>query len=438
MTNIAKPKLVLHIGSHKTGTTALQRSLAKNAINLQEIGEGLFYCLYGRNKINHISFTCAIINEFISDIHEDHGSMPAKIQVDHIKKSFFESGCKTLILSSEKFSYPFKVKGGLNDNIEKNLNKFLISYVKNHFREFDICVVIYLRRQDDYLESFYNQTYKNGKTDMRRDVIINNGYLTTSQMHEYINLVRSYGLLNYYDMLAEWGNVYGKENIFVRVYERSQMPNGTVYDFYKHVLLIDDIKIESLLSERNKSNESINKEVMECINAINQYESCGLSGVEVCSFIKSRSLSLPYNDTKNILTAKQASDILEFYRESNKKVAIEYLQREDGVLFRDKLRDEADDYKGLTHEATFYISREIIFLYKEKYKRLREANELFVSETEALESKNNSLSELKAKLKSQETKLKNIQNSTSWKITKPLRVMTRFLRKIRNRIRRSK
>jgi len=480
-----RPKLLLHVGSYKTGTTSLQSSLASNSTKLLSLGGGVFYCLLRPDRINHAQLVRAIKSEFLSMNYDDvmmhkyfpglcNLKMSAKATVEYIKNNFFESNSKTLLLSSENFYMGTGLMSSrLSDKDEKRrYNEYVMSYINEEFNEFDIKVVIYLRRQDDMLESMYNQMYKTGKryNAEEKEIVFENGYLKNAIMQEILANEDMKMFCDYYFQLCQWSNIYGKENLIVRVYEKSQLPRGTVYDFYKHVLCLDDSEIEVLLAEGRVENESVKRDIVEYVTAMHRDGLYKVDEEKILMLSKKSSLDFLSKNNKNILTAKQASNLLEHYKESNEKVAREYLGREDGILFRDKLRDEADDYKGLSHEATFHISKEMILLYREENERLKEdkerlkednkrlrqkrlpkktasepknelqskTNELLNTANAKLVSKNKSLSDLKAKNQALETKLKNLQNSTSWKITKPFRVITRFLRGIRNRIRRSK
>jgi len=462
-----KPKLLLHVGIPKTGTTSLQFSLADNSSKLLDLGVSYSppESGKGRNIYNHSSFLHAILYEYYSvnnynsvilgEYKERKGfKMSAKAMVEYVKKSFIENNCKTLVLSYEGFGLAFKYVLGSIGHVDNNdIKEYAMSYVKKHFSEFDVKIVIYLRRQDDYIESLYNQAHKKAPAK-KVELIFENAYLTNTVMHDFITNKKLITFCDYYSQLCQWSNIYGKENIIVRVYEKGQMPSGTVYDFYKYVLCFDDSKIEKLLTGSRLENESVKKDLIEYKIALGKDSMFNLTKKEMFAIDKKDSLVFLNKIRSNILTAKQASNLLEYYKESNMKVAKEFLGREDGILFRDKPRDEVDDFKGLSHQATFHISKELLLLYKENNDRLNHRLEAkskknillskkiaLLKESEniysTLAKKERKLNDkLKANIQSLETgilalkiELKNIQNSTSWKITKPFRAIKRFLQK---------
>ena len=176
-----------------------------------------------------------------------------------------------------------------------------------------------------------------------------------------------------------------------------------------------------------------------------------LSQKEVLVLNEKASLDFLNKNKSNVLTAKKSLEIFEYFKESNGKVAKEFLGRKDGVLFREKLRDKADDYPGLSYRAAFYISKELIRCVKEENECLNKriltieaslgfkgkiqdkTNLLLLSARKRQKSLNSKLIEQKSKNHVLESKLTNLQNSTSWKITKPLRAIKRYLQKFRKK-----
>jgi hypothetical protein len=109
--------------------------------------------------------------------------------------------------------------------------------------------------------------------------------------------------------------------------------------------------------------------------------------------------------------------MLEYYKEDNEKIAREYLGREDGVLFYDKRRDEKDDYPGLSLQAALDISRELVIMLKNKEQGLQDE----------LGNTREYVNALQAQINDMQTSITNLHNSTSWRITKPLRFIKRLL-----------
>jgi len=240
-------------------------------------------------------------------------------------------------------------------------------YFKEAFSDFKIKVVCYVRRQDDYIESLYNQWLKGMNAEMY-DVVLGNpspdgkykideGSAPNINMAKLINGMLK---LDYHEILDKWAELYGKENIIVRTYEKSSLPNGIEHDFFVNVLGFD----AGLLAGRElyeQVNISFKKDIIEYKLASGLFELFS----EIHDLDELPALAhLDKNNKKNILTAKQAAEILEYYKNSNERVAKEYLGRADGVLFYDKQREVQDDYLGLSAQAAVDISRELALMLK--------------------------------------------------------------------------
>lgn len=378
-----KPLLILHIGSPKTGTTALQSCLVNNQALLLEnkICYTNFHTFYaGHNNHSHIIH--GIIHEYytknrvpISALY----SYPYKSIIESMKQYYHQNNCTTLIISSEylfetNLLFPFPPGG---ERLLRERRKHIIAYFKEAFKEFDVKIVCYLRRQDNYIESLYNQTCKGLDVEVYSDIFnsslsfkygeykytLNEDTADNTHLAKFINTALDVG---YYNNLSQWAEIYGKENIIVRPYEKSQLPKGIEYDFLTNVLELDsDLFIDVDL---NKTlNASFSKDILEYKMATQIFDLHD----EFRALNKAPALvHLNENNKKNILAAKQAEEILEYYREDNEKIAREYLSREDGILFYDKRREEMDDYLGLSLQATFDISRELVFTLKNQEQRL--------------------------------------------------------------------
>ena len=277
-----RPKLFLHVGTSKTGTTSLQKSLSENTTRLLSMKGRVSYCPLSRyetklhnlksSMIKHSSLFAAICNEFFLQMKCDDivtceklskfALTSAKAEADYIKNVFYETNCKILVISNEGFSLGTGLLqrkiDRLDEDVKRCYKEYVMSYVKKHFNEFDIKVVIYLRCQDDYIESIYNQRMKRNRV-RGVELSFENSYLTSSAMHSILAKKDWKTYYNYYSRLCEWGSIYGKENVIVRVYEKNQMSNGTVYDFYKRVLCLEDSEIDVLLADGHIENESIKR-----------------------------------------------------------------------------------------------------------------------------------------------------------------------------------
>lgn len=141
-------RLILHIGMHKTATTAIQNTLAAQKETLQ--AQSAWYGSTDRPPDLHLSKHASLF----AAATESDAAFAAERAV--ILEDFAASGCDTLILSEERLSFPMYKKF-------ERLKKF-----REDFDE--ITVVCYLRRPDILMESLWNQHCKNGIE--ARDVLV--------------------------------------------------------------------------------------------------------------------------------------------------------------------------------------------------------------------------------------------------------------------------
>jgi hypothetical protein len=483
-----KPLLILHIGSPKTGTSALQNCMARNRGFLLE--NKICYSHFSKNGgiDNHNHLTYHILYEFYQNntdlkIPQDKRTIDI---ITKIKKEFYENDSYTLIISSETLFETVWTGSSLEifaENTEFMMierRKYVINYFKEEFKGFDIKIVCYLRRQDDYIESIYNEMLKNIAVDNN---VYNNIFANplpicfgkqkytapenscNAYLENFIN-----GLIDagYYTNLSQWAETYGKENIIVRIYEKSALPKGVEYDFFTNILNFNDDLLQNI-ELYQEVNLSLKKDIAEYkrVSRLLEFRE------ELTSISSSPALEhLGENNRKNILKAKQADEILEYYKEENEKIAREYLGRKDGILFYDKKREEKDDYPGLSLQTAINVSKELIYAIKNTEEvKLKKSNESNLSLKAELAKSNESNLSLKAELdksnagnlslkaeldksnasnlslkteldksnasnlslKAELDKLKiqinEIYQSTSWKITKPLRAVKRLFAK---------
>lgn len=170
-----KPRLIVHIGTPKTGTSSIQKSLFDGRGRLRaEVKAHYGATDRGSTHTKHISLTRAATgNDATKQATEYRGVM----------EDFQRSGCDTLILSEEELSAP-----------KERISAFFKRFVPH----FDIEVICYLRRQDYFIESLYNQIMR-----MR-------GYQGIPPITEFWRDERFRERLQYHRLLSWWADVPAK------------------------------------------------------------------------------------------------------------------------------------------------------------------------------------------------------------------------------------
>lgn len=190
-------KLFLHIGFNKTGSTSIQKDLALNAGAL--LAQGILYpfrpaapYMQGRQ---HVPLAAAIPERKVSWLKKTK-----RPTLDRAYEALFADletqAFDTLLLSSESF-------GGRDMDARK------VAWLQERFTDFDIHVVAYIRRQDGYLLSTYQQGIKGGAT----------------KPFDFASY-QSRQTLKFAARLDLWRDALGAEKVHVRPFEPRLWPEG--------------------------------------------------------------------------------------------------------------------------------------------------------------------------------------------------------------------
>lgn len=284
--------LYIHIGSGKTGSTALQSFLACNEDELSN-EYGIKYICTGRaeNKHRALDYNAGRnnplfenkVNSLITDLN--HEILNGK---EH-----------SYIISDEDFP-------GLTDVEISNYRRMIDSSV-------NIKVIVYLRRQDTYVESWFNQIVKTGQYSANYSRLLNN--------------IEKKGLLNYHQLLSKWALVFGKSNIIVRPYEFESFIGGNIFTDFMSIFSLEEI---SFVKPSKDSNPGLSRDKLFLLRKISN---AGLNDLITKDYIKDLiKVEEEVGDSKFVSSPASRKELLEKYSKSNMLVAKEYLSK--NTLFR--------------------------------------------------------------------------------------------------------
>ncbi|MGK0298760.1 MAG: hypothetical protein ACI9XC_002383 [Gammaproteobacteria bacterium] len=241
--NQKKRRLILHIGTHKTGTTTIQHLCWRNREEL--LDNGWLYPFNGRPKYDFRPGHHLLSFSVLQKPMEQRPYWAQKItsinvteEWDKLMEELSTFPDKNVILSSEAI-------GGCNmESIET---------IKNIISNFDVSIVIYLRNQRDYLISSYKQRVKKS------------GY--TQSFREFVKgrIILNSNL----KMVGRWATIFGDECINIRLYDKVVESSGLMQDFFNIMGLPDSIILGMSLNER--INSSPNDNTTYLIRKINSY-----------------------------------------------------------------------------------------------------------------------------------------------------------------------
>lgn len=219
-------ELILHIGTPKTGTTALQEFFYSNYNEL--LNNDILYpkdvC---HNNLVHYPINWAI---------ENNDTKVFKKLKNEIKRN----KPKTVIVSSEMFTAP-----RFHSNLA--IGKVRSFFTELGFKINNIKVVIYFRRQDEYCESIYNEMVKN---------------------HNWSKEITQTAFPgDYYYLLQLWAQFFTKENIYIGIYNK----NGFKKDIFNDFLNICNLKdTENYIRPHKDPNPRLTDLQMEILRLVNK------------------------------------------------------------------------------------------------------------------------------------------------------------------------
>ena len=297
--------IYLHIGMPKTGTSAIQVFLAQNIEGLLARGisypalESLKIAKKGRVTSGNMGILSrALLPSFHADFPKDVDSdallaqLQNKIQTSHSKK---------IILSSE-FLTVVPEKG-------------LIA-LYNTLKAYDMKIIIYLRAQEQFIQSVYAQRVK------RHGEVESIEAFTQERLHEK-------SILNYYQLLNKFSNIFGKHNLIIKIYEKEQLQNNNLLDDFLDVIGLQPN--HGFVTTKKWVNKTPKKTAINLSRVLNNFTSFPLVSRLISLTMKTS--HRPFFSEKMMINSKLQNEIISTFSDSNSQLAKVYLNRDNGVLF---------------------------------------------------------------------------------------------------------
>lgn len=278
-------RLVIHGGIHRTGTTTLQRFLATNRDFLlkQDI-------LYPFDTVNHQRIAWGLIS----------GRLSGSDVVEQLLAAIGDSKPTKVVLSGEDFCAHTD-----------------LSWLEPVRQEFDVRAHFYLRRQDLWLMSWYNQHIK-WPFDRRKS------HMTAE---EFLQTLEEYHWLDFYRLSNNWVSALGRGNVQLHIFEDG---TNVVNDFCREL----EIDVDGADEISTPHNSSLPAEVLEFVRLFDIHS---FEPEQRTRFLDAvRAVCVERGLTgNNVYSPMVRKLLLARFAESNRRTAIEYLFREDGKLFSD-------------------------------------------------------------------------------------------------------
>jgi hypothetical protein len=284
-------KLILHIGTSKTGTTALQEFLAMNSAPLAEYG--VYYAaplsLADYPSANAIANALGNGNEYlVRDFFETH------VNQAHRKNA------RMMIVSAENF-YGMSTISALRRRVVCNeaLNRehYLIARLRTILPDGVFPrIACYFRSPDRFAESWYNQHIKGSS-------------LFSGDFGAFLKMIAP---ILYYDRyIGLWASTFGRENCFVGSYEVTR--GNIIADFMSKIVGVGDLSIFS--SVRRRSNDRLSRDLLEFKRIINRGLLPAEKGLEYRIFSQLKNIAgLVINEPdtyQDFFSPRERADLLE-------------------------------------------------------------------------------------------------------------------------------
>jgi hypothetical protein len=365
--------LFFHIGLEKTGTTSLEAFFTLNQDVLRR--HGMLYPQTGRLPVGSGDHTAHHLLglHFLDNVGYPHLPRAPRNIVPELKKEIARNEVSNILISSEVFI---------------TLPQTQMAKLHDAFREYNVTIIIFLRRQDDYFLSQYSQFIKHTRYNGRKIC-----------PPEEFDCPR----IAFWDLLETWAAEFGADAIKVVPFEKQQMPGG-LYGTMLTTLgmeLTDEYAIPDI-----PKNIRLSPEMIEYLLLVNPRVSSAKArktlGQAVHQYWTSRSQADQTASVHDCLPGTFRRDLLNRFADDNRRIAVKYLARESGQLFLDTIVHESSspDKAAISVEEMAMITAGVLDTVAE------------IDEEQARRLK------------------QKYEHSLSWKIAAPLRAGSRLLKRL--------
>lgn len=312
----------LHIGTMKTGTSALQRFLDENREHLKK--QGVIYpkldlglpMNYQFRNGHFIVYSAGGTNK-VMEAHVDGQAVMEKAyeQIGELAKEY-----DNILLSEELLWHHSAREPEFWEKVSDNFRKI----------NCELRIILYLRRQDALIESLYSHAIKSN-------------HMLAKSFSEYKDgRAVNYFALDYYKNIKAMEQQIGKENLIVRVYEKERFvreKDAIFWDFLDAIGLPEDEGYQMQEEAKNPGLEGNFIEFKRIMNGLPEYKEMGNFMARPLSLASAVKTQGKIRKREGFFTAGEREKFMARFEEGNRKLAEEYLGRKDGKLFRETVEE---------------------------------------------------------------------------------------------------
>lgn len=309
--------LYLHIGTPKTGTTSIQHFCKHNEKVLA--GKGICYPLFdfkyldSGNSRNGLFLQNAYYNE-------------KKERDEAVEQRYFEEGSqKVKELFQDYDNIVLSDEGIWQTAFVRKRGKDTLSRIKRMAEDgqYQVKVIVYLRSQEEYAVSWWNQLIKHNRTTANK-----------VSWPYYKKHISNYVGLDYYENLMQLAELFGQENIIVRRFDKEYFKNGRLLDDFLGILGLEFTDEFEVVTEEKNTRISDNAcEVKRAINKIPTVtQKDRLYFQKILHEVSGPSMK---RYSSYMMSDEEIAQFMKKYEEGNEKIA-EIFLKDGQPLFRDK------------------------------------------------------------------------------------------------------
>ena len=313
-----KTKIYIHIGYPKTGTTTLQKHFFPNIQEIEYIGK-----FVDRDS----NFYTNVINQIIfKDINH--------LDTENILNALVKRKEKTILLSEEDFLFDCLRPPSIAEDLFQATpieiaNKLRLVFNKE---EFDVEIILTIRKQDEMLTSLYAQAYTFNYSKYKEYDTFNK-FVNVFIEDQYSNNKLRKGL-DYLETVSIYKSIFGNNSVHVLLYEELQDTPKIFYTKLCSILKISiseyrDIaikKVENKRSNQKGYKKVYNKNLLHILRSFKK-EYFPKINFKLTKrqklFLESISFSNKKVENTIKLTKRQKEMILNTYKVSNEKLSLD-------------------------------------------------------------------------------------------------------------------
>lgn len=347
--------LYLHIGTSKTGTTTIQTYCGINREQLKSKGV-LFpimpyhYDRITKNRNGHFLYAMIYENGVRNKEKE---KQVLKQELDYIVDCFKDYD--NVLLSEESIWWATATR-----------RKGLWKYLQEHSQQnnYQVKIIVYLRRQDQFMMSRYNQIIK---TDTGGG---------TQRFYEYFkDMNGKYKcVMNYRQRLDYMAKFFPKENIVVKRFDRSYFYNGDLNADFLHIL---GVEIDDTFAELPKDeNLAISVQSGELKRVLNRLGTMTFAeNQKLLQMLNECEALLPKREV-SIMTTEHIEKFMKKFIDDNESIAVDYIGDGKPMFDYDYKQKPVWSYedKNYHEEVILFFAKAIDSVYKENI-QLKKENE---------------------------------------------------------------